>query len=102
MWPKWRAHGVNANQCVHVAAGFERGELSEPSEALMPVTVSNPEDEKREPVAAAPFAGGSIHIELPGRALNSTVDCAEISRLDDQTNRTALATTRKLLERLIF
>ena len=40
--------------------------------------------------------------QAPISALDSTVDCAEISRLDDQTNRTALATTRKLLERLIF
>ena len=43
--------------------------------------VSNPEDEKREPVAAAPFAGGSIHIELPGRALISVESRADASLL---------------------
>ena len=50
---------MNANQVFTWRRAFERGE---PSVALIPVTVSNPEDEKREPEAA----GGSIHIEFPG------------------------------------
>jgi transposase len=64
-----RAHGVNANQVFTWRRAFKRGELSEPSVALIPVTVSNREDESREPEAVAPPAGGAIHIELPGRAL---------------------------------
>jgi transposase len=72
-----RANGVNANQVFTWRRAFERGELSEPSVALIPVTVSNPEDEKREPEAAAPSCGGSIHIELPGRALISVESGAD-------------------------
>ena len=33
------------------------------------MTVSNPEEEKREPEAFTPSVVGSIHTELPGRAL---------------------------------
>ena len=76
-----RAHGVNANQVFTWRRAFERGELSEPSVALIPVTVSNPADEKRDPEAAAPSAGGSIHIELPGRALISIENGADPSLL---------------------
>jgi len=76
-----RAHGVNANQVFTWRRAFERGELSEPSVALIPVTVSNPEAEKREPEAAPPSAGGSIHIELPGRALISVESGADPSLL---------------------
>jgi len=76
-----RAHGVNANQVFTWRRAFERGELSEPSVALIPVTVSNPADKKREPEAAAPSAGGSIHIELPGRALISIENGADPSLL---------------------
>ena len=72
-----RAHGVNANQVFTWRRAFERGELSEPSVALIPVTVSNPQDEKRESEAAAPQAGGSIHIELPGRAVISVESGAD-------------------------
>jgi len=66
-----RAHGVNANQVFTWRRAFERGQLSEPCAALIPVTVSNPEDETRESEASATSAGGAIHIELPGRALIS-------------------------------
>jgi transposase len=76
-----RAHGVNANQVFTWRRAFERGELSEPSVALIPVTVSNREDEEREPEVAAPSAGGSIHIELPGRALISVESGADPSLL---------------------
>lgn len=72
-----RAHGVNANQVFTWRRAFERGELSEPSVALIPVTVSNPEDENRESEAAAPEAGGSIHIEFPGRAVISVESGAD-------------------------
>ena len=62
-----RAHGVNANQVFTWRRAFERGELTEPCAALIPVTVASPEDENRgeERVATSP---GAIHIELPGRA----------------------------------
>jgi transposase len=72
-----RAHGVNANQVFTWRRAFERGELSEPSVALIPVTVSNCEDEGREPEAVAPVKGGSIHIELPGRAVISVESGAD-------------------------
>jgi transposase len=76
-----RAHGVNANQVFTWRRSFERGELSEASVALIPVTVSSSEGEKREPEAATPPAGGSIHIELPGRALISVENGADPSLL---------------------
>ena len=72
-----RAHGVNANQVFTWRRAFERGELSEPCAALIPVTVSNPEDERRESEASAASAGGAIHIELPGRALISVESGAD-------------------------
>jgi transposase len=72
-----RAHGVNANQVFTWRRAFERGELSEPCAALIPVTVSNPEDERRESEAVATCAGGTIHIELPGRALISVESGAD-------------------------
>lgn len=72
-----RAHGVNANQVFTWRRAFERGELGEPCAALIPVTVSNPEDEKRELEATAPSDGGSIHIEFPGRALISVESGAD-------------------------
>ena len=73
-----RAHGVNANQVFTWRRAFERGELSEPGAALIPVTVSNPEEQRRESEAVAPSAGGSIHIELPGRALISVESGADL------------------------
>jgi transposase len=72
-----RAHGVNANQVFTWRRAFERGELSESSVALIPVTVSNPEDEKREPEVVAPATGGAIHIELPGLAVISVESGAD-------------------------
>lgn len=75
-----RAHGVNANQVFTWRRAFERGELNEPSVALIPVKLTNPEDEKQEPEAAAP-AGGSIHIELPGRAVISVERGADATLL---------------------
>jgi transposase-like protein len=43
-----RAHGVNSNQVFKWRRAFERGELSVPSVALIPVTVAGPEVESRE------------------------------------------------------
>lgn len=57
-----RAQGMNANQLFKWRRAYERGELSEPSVALIPVTVSNSEDAGREPEAVAPpAAGGDPH-----------------------------------------
>jgi transposase len=72
-----RAHGVNANQVFTWRRAFERGELSESSVALIPVTVSNREEEKRAPEVVVPAAGGAIHIELPGRAVISVESGAD-------------------------
>ena len=72
-----RAHGVNANQVFTWRRAFERGELSEPCAALIPVAVSNRDEEGRESQAVATSAGGAIHIELPGRALISVESGAD-------------------------
>ena len=74
-----RAHGVNANQVFKWRRAFERGELSEPSVALIPVTVASPGDESREIEGVAAAAGGAIHIELPGRAVISVESGADSS-----------------------
>ena len=66
-----RAHGVNANQVFKWRRAFERGELSESSVALIPVTVASPGDESKETEEVATPSGGAIHIELPGRAVIS-------------------------------
>jgi transposase len=70
-----RAYGVNANQLFKWRRAWERGELTDSHAALLPVVLSSPV----QPKHAAPEAaideqvrgGGSIHIELPGRALIS-------------------------------
>ena len=74
-----QAHGVNANQVFKWRRAFERGELSEPSVALVPVTVDSPRDESRETEEAARPAAGAIHIELPGRATISVESGADSS-----------------------
>jgi len=76
-----RAHGVNANQVFTWRRAFERGELTEPCAALIPVTVSNREDERRESEAGTASSGGAIYIELPGRALISVESGADPSLL---------------------
>jgi transposase len=76
-----RAHGVNANQVFTWRRAFERGELTEPCAALIPVTVSNQEDERRASEAGTTSSGGAIHIELPGRALISVESGADPSLL---------------------
>jgi len=69
-----RAHGVNANQVFKWKRAFERGELAERCSALLPVTIAGAsgracEVPREEDPATA--TAGSIHIELPGRAVIS-------------------------------
>jgi transposase len=76
-----RAHGVNANQVFKWRRAFERGELSESSTALIPVTMStageSPSDAEEVPPRTS--CGGAIHIELPGRAVISVEGGADPS-----------------------
>jgi transposase len=74
-----RAHGVNANQVFKWRRAFERGELSEASMALIPVTVTSSVDESRDTGEAARPTAGAIHIELPGRAVISVESGADSS-----------------------
>jgi transposase len=73
-----RAQGMNANQLFKWRRAYERGELNESCAALIPVRVSGAEDEGRETEAAVTSAGGSIHIELPGRAVISVERGADV------------------------
>ncbi len=63
-----RAYNLNANQLFTWRRAFERGELSESSTALVPVTVSEPNEAELITTASS---SGSIHIEFPGRAVIS-------------------------------
>ena len=75
-----RAHGVNANQVFKWRRAFERGELSEPSVALIPVTVSAACEAASDTGAMKqPTPGGAIHIEFPGRAMISVESGADSS-----------------------
>ncbi len=81
-----RAHGVNANQVFKWRRALKRGELNEQageSTALLPVTVSVPGVAADIPdqvdVKEPPAAGGSIHIEFPGRAMISVESGADPS-----------------------
>jgi len=68
-----RVHGVNANQLFKWRRAWERGELTDSHAALLPVVLSSPIQPKievGEPAVDEQLRpGGSIHIELPGRAL---------------------------------
>ncbi len=69
-----RAHGVNANQVFKWRREFERGDLVEPSSALLPVSVVSLDEAMEEQAPAErerSEASGSIHVELPGRAVIS-------------------------------
>src|SRR5271169_6983543 len=73
-----RAHGVNANQVFKWRRALKSGELNEPaagSTALLPVMLSAPSVAADTPdqvdAKELPAAVGSIHIELPGRAMIS-------------------------------
>ena len=83
-----RAHGVNANQVFKWRRALKRGELSETartSTPLLPIVVAAPSeavssaDEGHAEEGSA--AGGSIHIEFPGRALISVESGADASLL---------------------
>jgi transposase len=82
-----RAHGVNANQVFKWRRALKRGELNDGAAptSLLPVKVSAPlkggnatgEVEAKGQLTA----GGSIHIELPGRAIISVESGADSSLL---------------------
>jgi transposase len=83
-----RAHGVNANQVFKWRRALKQGELSESavgSTSLLPVVVASPSEavsasgevEAEERSATT----GSIHIELPGRAMISVERGADPSLL---------------------
>jgi transposase len=90
-----RAHGLNANQVFKWRRAFERGELTESCSALLlPVTIaatSEPKEEAAdEQCELPPSSSGSIHIELPGRAVISVESGA-----DHVLIRTILESLRK-------
>lgn len=71
-----RANGVNANQVFKWRRLLPRGELNEPATAptsLLPVMLSVPSEttDARSYVhpQGQPIPGGSIHIEIPGKAV---------------------------------
>ena len=72
-----RAYGLNANQLFKWRRAHERGELSEPGTALIPVTVSSGGDDFSEAAEVRSSSGGAIHIELPGHAVISVERGAE-------------------------
>ncbi len=83
-----RAHSVNANQVFKWRRALTRGELSETattSTSLLPVVVAA----SSEAISAAgeadakeqPVSSGSIHVELPGRAMISVERGADPSLL---------------------
>ena len=83
-----RANGVNANQVFKWRRAFETGELVDPaaaSTALLPGTLSTACEMAIEPREAGmqgpPPQAGSIHIELPGRAMISVECGADVALL---------------------
>lgn len=81
-----RAHGMNANQVFKWRRAYERGELSEPCSALLPVTVTavaqSPSESSIE--QQAPPAVGAVHIEIPGVAMisiESGADCSVVRQI---------------------
>lgn len=69
-----RTHGLNANQVFKWRRLFERGQLSEAgarSTALLPVSISSDVRPADAVAEAQTSSAGSIHIELPGRAMIS-------------------------------
>ena len=79
-----RKHGVNANQVFAWKRVYESGRLGAPAAGmkLLPVSVLEEPAPVMAPVAEiAPVHAGTIHVELPGRALISfegSVDLAMI------------------------
>jgi len=78
-----RAYGLNANQVFKWRRALERGELIEsyPTSALLPVTVSTPSQPESEVAVQGretlESSAGTIHIELPGRAMISVESGAD-------------------------
>lgn len=69
-----RKHGVNANQVFGWKRLYETGRLGTPASGmtLLPVRVVEERAPANEPPAeVTPSQAGTIHIELPGRALIS-------------------------------
>lgn len=69
-----RKHGVNANQVFGWKRLYETGRLGAPASGitLLPVRVAEELAVAKDiPAEAVPRSSGTIHIELPGRALIS-------------------------------
>jgi len=69
-----RKYGVNANQVFGWKRLYESGRLGTPASGmrLLPVrVVEGPAPAKDPPAEVTPSQAGTIHIELPGRALIS-------------------------------
>ena len=77
-----RAYGVNSNQVFTWRRAFQRGELTEQCGALLPVNICNPSGSAVRVAEPAPrdvaASGGSIHIEIPGRAVISVESGADL------------------------
>ena len=76
-----RTHGVNANQVFSWRRAYQRGALSEPSSALIPVRISSSLEPSGLTERIPATSCGSIHIEFPGRALISVESGADPSLL---------------------
>lgn len=75
-----RKHGVNANQVFGWKRLYESGRLGTPSSGmtLLPVrVVEEPAAANEPPAEVTPSLAGTIHIELPGRALISVEGSVE-------------------------
>src|ERR1700752_3308493 len=67
-----RTHGVNANQVFKWRRLYVKGRLSEAgarSTALLPVTITADLEEPDTAAEVPTSSTGSIHLELPGRAM---------------------------------
>ena len=77
-----RAHGVNANQVFKWRRALKRGELSEgASTSLLPVVVAASSEAVSSTGEERSTPDGSIHIELPGKAMISVERGADPSLL---------------------
>jgi transposase len=78
-----REHGVNANQVFQWRYAFRKGTLAvhrKSKASLLPVTLAAERGESIASELASPASSsGSIHIELPGRALVSIESGVEAS-----------------------
>lgn len=77
-----RAHGVNANQVFKWRRALKRGELSDgASTSLLPVVVAASSEAVSSTGEERSTPDGSIHIELPGKAMISVERGADPSLL---------------------